>query len=125
MTRLPVVSWLWDTVRPPPLSRVVVVELSTGEHACYDLRPGSNLLLRASEAGRLDRLTGKRALAARVEQLETTLVALGDDVTFERSRAGALESRMRSMQGALAGVTSARTLQEAKARVLFVENPVT
>lgn len=106
----------------PPAARVVVVHLATGEHDCYDLRPGSQLHLTIAGDGRFESVTGKRALRARVGQLERALEDAASELRARVRALGEAETRLQRAQGVLAAVASARTLEEAKARVLWSES---
>jgi len=115
---------LREMVQGKVVARVVVVELETGDHACYDLRPGSYVLLETGVSGRLDRLTRSRAVR---RALDKTRGHLGDaieklDVAAQSNRA--LEVTLMRQAEILAAVLEAHTLQEAKARAMWAQNPV-
>jgi len=115
---------LLEAVRGEPTARVVVVHLSTGKHECYDLRPGSFLLLEGKGEGALDRLTGRAALR---RSLEKSVEAIDEqvrrlDVAVQSNRE--LTDTVHRQAAVLAAVFEARTLAEAKARALWAQNPV-
>jgi hypothetical protein len=111
-----------DRLVGKPEARVLVIDLRSGDHTCYDMRSGSYVVVELEgEEAPLMRLSGRAALRRTISRLRRELAESRAGLEVELLATRAIVDRQRQV---LAAVLEASTLEEAKARALWAANPV-
>lgn len=108
---------------PAPRTRLIAVDLRDGSHRSWDMYAGSEVVLRLPEdegaEGRIERLTGRRALRRQLELSEERVGLLRQEIAGADAALRDLEGRNGRQSQIIESVLRAESLQEAKARCLF------